>query len=173
MNLQKKAKDLFEYWKDIILLFVGLISGLVPVLSPYYLDLYTKSQGLDLPTSLLALFAFVMVMVFWPLTVMFWAMMSAFPFAGREMPVGWYSQDPLQWSAIQQGYQKYRNYLFIILGANAIFFVSLAILAYSSLAASSFAAVFDEYTSGLILCFWTIMMCAMFIVFAVRESSKE
>jgi len=114
-----------------------------------------------------------MIMVFWPLAIMSWSMMSGFPFAGRAIPTGWYPQDQVQWPYIQFLYQKYRKYLFTILAANAIFFVGLAAFAYYSLATSSFAAVFDDDTSGLIFCFWMIMMCAMVIVCAVRESSKE
>ena len=168
MNLQKKGTDLFAYWKDSILFVTGLLLGAVPLLSSYYLDLYTNAQNLNLPTSLLALFTFVMIMVFWPLATITWSMMSAFPFAGS-----WYPQDPVQWPYIQFLYKKYRKYLFIGLAANVIFFICLAGFAYYSLAQNTFSAVFDEITSDLIFCFWMIMMCAMVIVFAVREISRE
>ncbi len=165
MNLHEKSRDLYAYWKDIILFFAGLVLAFIPIVVTLYLNTPAKS----LPFSLMALVSLVMVMIFWPLAFLVWGFMSGFPFYGRAAPVGWYPKEPLQWAEIQRYYKRYRRYILAAIAINVVFFIGLA--GYVFFIEGNNISNITEATSGLILCSWMIMMGILAIFCCLSEIS--
>ena len=164
MNLHEKSRDLYAYWKDIILFFAGLVLAFIPIVVTLYLNTPGKKSpvfpdgpcfigyGNDILAVGISRLGFYV----------------RFSFL-REGSTGWIvPKEPLQWAEIQRYYKRYRRYILAAIAINVVFFIGLA--GYVFFIEGNNISNITEATSGLILCSWMIMMGILAIFCCCQRS---
>jgi len=166
MGLQRYIVDLLDYWRDIILLFIGIALVVIACVLPFLL------KTLNIFSPLALLFPLICSPVLMLLALIPWSFMRSFPVGTKVMPRVWLPQEPAQQVDYSLFYQRHRVIVLVAAIANLLFFVCLLGYLLWIAQVDAWDRVTQD-TSFLIWLFWVITNGLIIVGFCISEVFKD